>query len=71
MKKLISIFILLMTISSFAQFKLPKKADWEIANTKPIILLQLPADDSNAEIFNLNLKSMLSNTLELQEFLKF
>jgi hypothetical protein len=46
-----SILLLLVTISS-AQFKLPKKADWEIANTKPIIVLQLDEDDINSLSFN-------------------
>jgi hypothetical protein len=80
MKKLISIFILLITFSSFAQFKLPKKADWEIANSKPIIILQLDEDDENAAVFNPNIKKYseeifgaerVEKYLTTKEFYKF
>lgn len=73
MKKLTSIFILLMTISSFAQFKLPKKADWEIANTKPIVVMQLDEDDENAATFNPNIKKYVEEIFgaeRVHEYLK-
>lgn len=73
MKKLTSIFILLITFSSFAQFKLPKKADWEIANAKPIIVLQLDEDDENAAVFNPNIKKYVEQyfgSSRVAEFLK-
>ncbi len=56
MKTLFSSILLLLVTISTAQFKIPKKVDWEIANTKPILLLQLPDSDPNAQIFNSNLK---------------
>lgn len=71
MKKLASIFILLMTFSSFAQFKLPKKADWEIANTKPIIVLQLDEDDENAVVFNPNIKKYVEEIFGVQRVEKY
>ena len=73
-----SILLLLVTIST-AQFKIPKKVDWEIANTKPIILLQLPDSDPNAQIFNSNLKkyveqyfgaSRIAQYLQPKDFVK-
>ena len=52
MKTLFSSILLLLVTISTAQFKLPKKKDWEIANTKPIVVLQLDEDDKNAANFN-------------------
>lgn len=69
MKTLFSSILLLLATISTAQFKIPKKVDWEIANTKPILLLQLPDSDPNAQIFNSSLKYMLNNILEHQGFL--
>ncbi|RBA29666.1 hypothetical protein [Flavobacterium tibetense] len=74
-----SILLLLVTISS-AQFKLPKKTDWEIANTKPIIVLQLDENDKNAANFNPYIKkyveevfgaSRIEKYLTEKEFNKF
>lgn len=52
MKTLFSSILLFFVAISAAQFKLPKKLDWEIANTKPIVVLQLDEDDKNAANFN-------------------
>ena len=80
MKKLAFIFIVLMTMTSFAQFKMPKKKDWEISNTKPIVVLQLDEDDKNAAIFNNYVKkyaeeifgtSRIEKYLNKKEFDKF
>ncbi|MCU4187935.1 hypothetical protein M9Q43_02010 [Flavobacterium sp. HXWNR29] len=79
MKTLFSSILLLLVTISTAQFKIPKKVDWEIANTKPILLLQLPDSDPNAQIFNSNLKkyveqyfgaSRISQYLQPKEFEK-
>lgn len=77
MKKLTAFLLLFMTISTLAQIKLPKKKDWEIANTKPIIVLQLPDTDPNASVFNPSVKkyveqyfgaSRISQYLQPKEF---
>lgn len=77
MKTLFSSILLLLATISTAQFKIPKKVDWEIANTKPILLLQLPDSDPNAQIFNSSLKiyveqyfgaSRISQYLQPKEF---
>ena len=69
-----------MTMTSFAQFKMPKKTDWEIANTKPIVVLQLDEGDKNAAIFNNYVKkyaeeifgtSRIEKYLNKKEFDKF
>lgn len=56
MKTLFSFILLLLVTISSAQFKLPKKADWELANTKPIVILQLDENDENAAVYNPNIK---------------
>lgn len=79
MKKVFSIILFFVLSFSFSQFKLPKKKDWEIANSKPIILLELDQKDSNSEIFNSNIKkyvqqyfgeSRISQYLKPKEFEK-
>ncbi len=71
MKKLTLIFISLLTISSFAQFNMPKKADWEIANTKPIVVMQLDADDENAATFNPNIKKYVEEVFGAERIEKY
>lgn len=56
MKKVFSLLVFLLTTLSFSQFKAPKKKDWEIANTKPIVILQLDDDNENAAVYNSSIK---------------
>ncbi|MDD3005884.1 hypothetical protein [Flavobacterium sp.] len=80
MKTLFSSILLFFVAISVAQFKLPKKKDWEIANTKPIVVLQLDEDDKNAANFNPYIKkyveevfgaSRVEKYLTEKEFNKF
>lgn len=80
MKTLFSSILLLFVTFSFAQFNIPKKVDWETANTKPIVVLQLDEDDINASNFNPYIKkyveevfgtSRVEKYLTKKEFNKF
>jgi hypothetical protein len=75
-----SFFLFLFSICSFSQFGIPKKLDWENANIKPIVIMQLDDDDDNAAIYNTNIKKYaefyfgkdrIEKYLSKKEFKKF
>ena len=69
MKKVVLFFVVVLCSvgQSFGQ----KKKDWEIANTKPIIVLLLDDDDTNSAIYNVNVKKYIEEYFGSERIFKF